>query len=97
MTNDESNEFRGRLPRPVSGREVGEKHGEDLSPLHGLSATKLEGTKLPDFNPRTNAVLNSGFAEFRLASLALSLERELAVQTDLARHWKVEAARLNRC
>ena len=59
----------------------------ELGPL--VQATP--NTVLPDFNPRVHALWNGEFPEFRVVGLALELERELQVQTDLVAHWKAKA------
>ena len=59
----------------------------ELGPL--VQATP--NTVLPDFTPRCTSVLTGEFPEARIAGLALTLERELQVQTDLANHWKAKA------
>jgi hypothetical protein len=48
----------------------------------------------PTLTPRTQAVIDGEFSEIRMTGLAQVLERELAVQTDLANHWRDVATKL---
>ena len=44
--------------------------------------------------PRTEAVLTGEFPNARIVGLAMELERELSVQTDLANHFRAETVKL---